>query len=595
MTTPARPPARRRAVVATVVALLATLVVGCSGGGDAPTRQLAGRSVSDAEYRFGAAPESPSDTLAYQPNVVLVGGGPAAVREMSGDGLQVTLDPSAAGVSDLALDQVLFASGRVVGRVLAIEDSDRGRTVTLGPVALTDVYETLSFDTSTDIDPASLAIYSAPDMVNPVEPIDLLPDEEVAADDGTSPTDPSSDDPSTADPSTTDPSTTDPTTDPSVAEPGSADGPASDDGAGGDGAVEDESQPFGPVATPASITSEPSGAQATSTDASTPTIEMPTVHLVAGAIGSPRPAVANLPNLAQPKVPASPIPLPQSAPTAVGAGDFKIQPIASGGVGAQLAYDKNGTKMVAKLLVSLKSPKVTARLNLKGGNITAALELTGGAGFEASFEAGTKLGLDANVNANIALPVDLTIPVGGAPFPFSLTISQRLIVKTAFSAKNSTIKAGGKFAFDGTFTMGVVDGQQTLGGPSRLSVEKSLLDSTRGITIGPAGIIIGHAMRVMLGIGAFGLATGIYVDFITSFSVTRGSDLGLVLCKGGSLDMVLGGGVGYSIPQPIVKGINLILSALNLKQIERTGGMEFARKTLIHLTDTKPESKICTG
>ena len=584
---------RRPIALLLALALLTAVLVACSDSSDEASRELHGRSVSEAEFRYGAAPDPPSDTLTYQPNVVLVGGGPAAVREMSGDGLTVTLDPDASGVAGLAVDQVLFASGRVVGRVLAVEDRDGGRVVTLGPVELTDVYETLEFDTTTDLDPAALAVYTAPAMPNPVEPIDLLPDEEAAPDgtDGTDETEPPSSDPGSSDPDSTDPGATEP----------DATDPGPDDPNAGDGATEEGgSQPFtGPVARPASITVG-ADADAAAAEASAPTIELPRVQFVAGSASASASAARPVPfpapaNVAQATPPVPPLPLPLPSPTAIGTGDFKIQPVASGGIGAQFTYDKNGTTIRAKVLVAMRAPKVKARLNIRNKNITAALELSGGAGFEASFEAGTKLGLDANVDANIALPVDLTIPVGGTPAPFSLTISQRLLVKSAFSAKNSTLKASGKFAFDGAFTVGIVDGNQTLGGPTSLTVEKSLMDSARGITIGPGGIIIGHAMRVMLGIGAFGLATGLYVDFITSFSITRGSDLGLVLCKGGSLDMVVGGGVGYSIPQPIVSGINLILRALNLKQIERIGGLEFARTTLIHLTDTKPASKICTG
>jgi|GEM_PF-1698080 len=576
----------RRAAGLLVLVLVATVTVACSGSSDEASRQIGGRSVSEAEFRFGAAPAPPGDDVAYQPDVLLVGGGPAAVREMTGDGLQVTLDPGADGVDSLTVDRILYASGRVVGRVVAIEDSDRGRTVTLVPVELTDIYETLVFDTSYDIDPAALAIYTAPDTRDPVEPIKLLPEEDGqgdgdgtggGADDGTvdgtdegaGPTTPTSDpdDPTPADaPPSAEPGddTTD-TTDP-------ADGDATGDGA--------QSLTAASVAEP-------------------PTIEMPRVHLVAGA-DPRRSGAASLPSVAPiaqtPPAPAPPLPGPVASPTAVGTGDFKIQPIASGGIGAQLAYDKNGTTILAKVQVQMQSPRLVARLDLRGGRInTAALELHGGAGFDASFEAGSRQGLSANIDANIAFPVDLTVPIGGVVAPLSVTFSQRLIVKSAFSSKNSTLSAAGNFGFQGSFTMGIVNGRQTLGGPSRVSVNKSLLNSTKGVALGPQGLIIGHAMRVMVGVGAFGFATGLYVDFITSFSVTRGSDLGIVMCRGGTLDMNVAGGVGYSLPKPIVSGINVFLRALNLKQINQVGGIEFARTKLISLSDTQPKSKICTG
>jgi hypothetical protein len=280
----------------------------------------------------------------------------------------------------------------------------------------------------------------------------------------------------------------------------------------------------------------------------------------------------------------------------VGTGDFTIQPVASGGIGAQFVYDKNGTTIIAKLQVQMQAPRLTARLDLRGGRIrTALLELHGGAGFDASFKAGSQHGLSANIDANIAFPVDLTVPIGGVAAPIAITFSQRLLVKSAFSSKSSTLSANGDFGFEGTFKMGIENGQQTLGGPSSVHVRKSLLNSTKGIALGPQGLIIGHAMRVMVGIGAFGFATGLYVDFITSFSVTRGSDLGIIMCRAGSLDMNVAGGVGSSLPKPIVSGINLFLRALNLQQINQVGGIEFARTSLISIKDTQPKAKVCTG
>jgi hypothetical protein len=585
---------RRLISLGLALAVLVATVAACSSDEEGATHQVAGQTVTEAEWRYGGAPAPPGDDVGYRPDVVL--STPQVVRELSSDGFHVTLDPEGENVAALEVGKVAFVSGRVVGRVLAIEDTGAGRQLLLGPVELTEVFETLQFDTTSEIDPESLAIHNAPGMPGTVEPIDLLTDEEAAAEpDDTEPDDTEPDD---TEPDDTEPDATEPggsedpggddgtaTTDPEETDPGADDPDAIDPATG---------EPTGPSGAPdAGGDDGASFAPPAAAPAAVETIEMPPLQLVAGRA---RAAVASPAVPAQvPPVPL-PVPPPLNTPTVVETGDFKIQPNLSGGVGAQFSYDKGGTKIAAKIGVRLEKPSLKAKIDLRGGKVNQAhLELSGSAGFYGSFIAGSEVGLDANINANIALPIDLTVPLFGVPGPFAVTFSQRLIVKSAFSSKNATLSAKADFAFGGNFLMGIVDGKQTLGGPTSLTVNTSLLDTARGVLVGPGAVILAHAMRVMVGVGAFGLAAGLYVDFITSFSATKGSSLSPIVCVGGSLDMVMAGGVGYSIPQPITSAINFVLRALNLKQVERTGGLEFARTTLISKKAVKPERPICQG
>ena len=114
---------------------VALLLAGCvqASGTSGPSDPRSG-----AGLRYGLAPE-PDQGTTFQPNVVLVQGGANAVRSVTADGLTWTLDPHAAGVSDLRLGRVMFLTDRGVGKVMAIHNSAKGLEVTVGPVTLTDV------------------------------------------------------------------------------------------------------------------------------------------------------------------------------------------------------------------------------------------------------------------------------------------------------------------------------------------------------------------------------------------------------------------------------------------------------------------------
>jgi hypothetical protein len=65
-------------------------------------------------------------------------------------------------VTSIEPDKVMFATGRVVGRVLKVERKGNNLDVTLGPVELTDVIKEAHIDYSGAIDPARMIVYVAP-------------------------------------------------------------------------------------------------------------------------------------------------------------------------------------------------------------------------------------------------------------------------------------------------------------------------------------------------------------------------------------------------------------------------------------------------
>jgi hypothetical protein len=101
-------------------------------------RQLKKSELSEAERRFGVAPV-PDATVTYQPDVIIVGGGAAAIRSQDPNGFRWTIDAGAPRARDLVPGKIFFMTGRAVGRVLDVRPQGSDLIVTVGPVTLTEV------------------------------------------------------------------------------------------------------------------------------------------------------------------------------------------------------------------------------------------------------------------------------------------------------------------------------------------------------------------------------------------------------------------------------------------------------------------------
>lgn len=151
--------------------LLALVVAGCGGNPplasvpptgpttpptitQPPTGQPPTSSPStDTVALYGHGPQ-PDPSITYQPDVVLIGGGPAAILSVSEDGMVWTMDPAAPGVANLTAGRIMFASARAVGRVLNVEQTPAGTAVTLAPVGLGEVIAEgrITFDEQVSLD-----------------------------------------------------------------------------------------------------------------------------------------------------------------------------------------------------------------------------------------------------------------------------------------------------------------------------------------------------------------------------------------------------------------------------------------------------------
>lgn len=120
--------------VGLAVAVVLVLGTAACAGGRSPT----GPDGAEGDQRYGPAPV-PHPEVTYQPDVVIVGGGSGSVRAVSPDALTWFIDPRAERADDLRPGEIMFLTGRAVGRILDVRRDGEHLAVTLGPVDITEV------------------------------------------------------------------------------------------------------------------------------------------------------------------------------------------------------------------------------------------------------------------------------------------------------------------------------------------------------------------------------------------------------------------------------------------------------------------------
>jgi hypothetical protein len=259
--------------------------------------------------------------------------------------------------------------------------------------------------------------------------------------------------------------------------------------------------------------------------------------------------------------------------------NFKTEPFANKyGIGMRATTDAGGLKVDTDVGLHLSAPKITVHIHITsgGGVEEATINLSGAAGLTWNFKAGTDVGLRANVSGILTPNTDFSIPVGGAGgLPIAVTVRQRFEIKTALGVRNSTLIANGDYTFKGSFKIGYTGGQWMVAAPAEFHQKANIAETGHGVSLGVSGINLGHAVKVIAGIGVAGFAAGPYFTFFSAVGLERSSDAGVLACTYAPIKLDMNGGVGYVIPQSVTSAINFILRKLNIKyQIKGEGGLE---------------------
>jgi hypothetical protein len=550
-----RPPIRLP-LIATAGLMVAIGIAGCTRHATtAATDPAAGQmtssdsaKLSEAEIRYGASPR-PDSRVTYQPNVIIMEHGAEAIRSQSADGFTWSIDANAPGAADIQPDKILFATGRVVGRVLKVERKGGNFDVTLGPAELTDIFEEAHISSHGALDPATMIVYVAPATY----PGTFMDRDTPEPDAG------------------------------QVAAAADADSAVRVFTVSRSGELlpfepalkashsrpceEAVRQPFHAV-----LTNYIADRQGRSDDGCMRFEGGWSAREFRVSTAGARSTAADI--------------------ESVLINGFNFTPNLRRGLEVVANYDRNGMKFNAHANISLNQPKFTFRLDISHGLKTAVVELEGVGGIDVGIEGGTS-GAFKNVNQVFAVPIDISFPIAG-PVPFAATFHQSLLVQTMFSAKQAVIRANGAYSIGGKISAGIVNGSPTGTAPLFINTTQNMAYSLSGESLGVNGIVLAYGGKLIVGLGAFGLVVGPYASINTSVGITRGSDLqtGLVAftCRSAKLELFLDYGLGFAIPAWSAKAVNVFLGLFHAKPISSTYGTSLGTLPIKTLYDASPPS-----
>ncbi len=501
---------KRLPSIAAIALLAATaMLTGCKrtappGSAGAATEQSAATpamTLSEAERHFGVSPTFNKD-VEYQPEVIVMEHGAEAIRANSSDGMTWTLDASAPHAAEIQKGKILFATGRAVGRVLAVERKGDALAVTLGPVELTEVFEKLHLSYHGALDPSKMIAYYAPDSPGAYTDLNEEPSSNLLS-------------------------------------------------------TPPESQ---------FLSRFNSGV-------------FPQSHLDGGDELSLRSAVWNRAD--RPQVSALKVAMPGTAAfgalTDISVKDYTLSPNCCGGLGVEIQYDKNGIKFTASAVLTLTNPIIDVSLDILHGLKNAFVDISGVGGLKVSIKGGNS-GDVKNLNAIIQLPLDFSypipVPITGVGTPFSVVFRQSIRVGTIFTTKGSTLEAKGEYRYAGAIRAGIRNQQPLAEGLKMSATVTDLAETLTGKAGGVNALLLAYGAKVIVGIGAFNFVVGPYAAIDASVGTTRGSDLqaGIVgfVCHSADVNLWMEVGVGYALPQGVVKAINEFLSLFHVKEISST-------------------------
>ncbi|MEP6547292.1 MAG: hypothetical protein ABJD53_07475 [Gammaproteobacteria bacterium] len=253
---------------------------------------------------------------------------------------------------------------------------------------------------------------------------------------------------------------------------------------------------------------------------------------------------------------------------------LKVVPIhgSDASVGLNFSYAKSGLHIDATGKVVLNGAHVKFALDIKGFKIvTAGMKLSGATSLVLEFKSWSDKELLVNAGQFASLPADISLPVPIAGVPLALTFHTSFNFGSAFSARQSVLTASAEYTLSGSIFIGIQNNEPVITPFASVTPKVSLADDIQGVSVGINSMRIAVNVRPMIGIGAFGFNTGVYVGVGFGGSVLRQSDIVLTHCRGGYMTGDIDSGVGYQLPSAYVAVINGVLSLFTKYHIEETG------------------------
>jgi hypothetical protein len=496
------------------------------------------KDLTESELHFGVAPQR-GPGVVYQDDIVLMEHGDKAIRSFASDGMSWTLDANAPQVSDIQVGKILFATGRCVGRVLAMQRNGDTVSVVLGPVQLTDLIKKGNFSYDQPLDLNSLIAYATPDYPGSRDVEEFQKTQSAT--------------------------------------------PTTQQGGSGfrvrhvDYFVVSERGEWRPMPT------------AYHQDFRVTTyadLQIP---------GQLTPGIIGLPNLRNFGNVPGPLPGTGMPDVKFGNGSMSATPcgLSCGGIGLMLSAEKNGTFVKLYVVLHLATPHFVFRAAIQDGKMDAEIALYGAAGVSVSFDAAAKTDFKGNINAVNIIPVELTVPIGGMFVPLSVKLSQAISLNSAFSAKTSTLHAEGELGVFGALAARYYNGKWEIDKPD-VRLKKNLAGLISGVSVGINSLVFAIDQRLMVGVSVAGFSTGPYTDAYSTLTALNQSSIARA-CTQGTFNLQLGAGIGYSMPKVVASIINAVLSLFGAKPVPAWGSIVSLPKRvpLIDHLDQLPEG--CAG
>ena len=487
-------------------------------------------TMSPTEVQFGVAPKLSKD-VEYQPNVIVMEQGDKAIKSIASDGLTWTFDANAPHVSDFAEGKIVFATGRAVGKVMALKKSGSTVTAVLGPVQLEDLIKNGRFVMEETVDPNKMISYVAPDY---------------------------------------------PGLNDSASTQLSSIGGTAGTGYGGRSTLLVSTASNGRwVPTAMSIRDAPRRRNYSSRKLprwarrNFAAADAELAALRKKQVGFPQ-GVPRVPTLPPLNIPPTLVTGPPPSVTA-GNGDVRIENVANPSyVGVQYYYVKKDMGATAAGFVVLHAPQIRCVLSFKNGSLdSAGISIKGAAGIRLRLDGHTSVDKVLNLKLSHFVPVSISIPLGG-PVPVSLTFATFFSVATAFSAKSSFTVAEGEYTFSGGVWAGRAGGSWTVAFPASANAVTSFGNTAAALSVGITSFTLGFGIRTMVGVGAFGFNTGVFATVRFGGSALV-SPTTAYACRQGNIGAFIDTGVGYQLPGSFTAVLNFFLTNIGGHAIDAVG------------------------
>jgi len=187
----------------------------------------------------------------------------------------------------------------------------------------------------------------------------------------------------------------------------------------------------------------------------------------------------------------------------------------------------------------------------------------------------------------------LEIPLG--PTGISISFTHGVCLDTHISARTSMFSAGGVYRLNLNLGLRYEKGKLQPVVPDGLVVEKDLFKNMSGVSVGPAGLRLGHTLGVTAGVGASGFTAGPRVNLHTQFAIGRGPTITIVQCRDVAVAMGVDAGLEWRIPGPVKDFLNAFLRLVNVRPIADHGMLVKTGTVWPYNRRVQSASPVCRG